>query len=54
MKRGIDTDREGPMRTVAPKVVKTALALRGLLFLGGVLSGAALLLAAITGKKNKP
>ena len=49
----MQTDREGPMRTVAPKVVKTALALRALLFLGGVVAGAALLLAAITEKKNK-
>jgi len=42
------------MRNVSPKIVKTALALRGLLFLGGVLTGAVMLLAAIGGKKNKP
>jgi hypothetical protein len=41
------------MRTVAPKIVKTAMALRGLLFLGGVLTGAVMLLAAIAGKKDK-
>ena len=41
------------MRTVAPKIVKTALVLRGLLFLGGVLTGAAMLLAAAR-RKDKP
>ena len=41
------------MRPVAPKVVKTALALRGLLFLGGVLTGAVMLLAAIAGNRDK-
>ncbi|MHB8837220.1 MAG: hypothetical protein ACYC9Y_16140 [Candidatus Methylomirabilia bacterium] len=41
------------MRPVAPKIVKTALALRGLLFLGGVLTGAVMLLAAIAGKKER-
>ena len=41
------------MRPTAPKIVKTALALRGLLFLGGVLTGAVMLLAAVTGKKHK-
>ena len=41
------------MRIAAPKIVKTALALRGLLFLGGVLTGAGLLLAALTGKQVK-
>jgi len=41
------------MRPVAPKIVKTALVLRGLLFLGGVLTGAVMLLAAIAGKKEK-
>ena len=41
------------MRPAAPKIVKTALALRGLLFLGGVLTGAAMLLAALAGKKEK-
>ena len=41
------------MRPVAPKIVKTAFAVRGLLFLGGVLTGAVMLLAAIAGKKEK-
>jgi hypothetical protein len=41
------------MRPTAPKIVKTALALRGLLFLGGVLTGVVMLLAAIPGKKDK-
>jgi len=41
------------MRAVAPKIVKTALALRGLLFLGGVLAGAAMFLATIADKKDK-
>ena len=41
------------MRTSAPRIVKTALALRGLLFLGGVLAGAVMLVAAIAGKKEK-
>lgn len=37
----------------APKIVTTALALRGLLFLGGVLSLAGMLLATLTGKNKK-
>lgn len=41
------------MRPAAPKIVKTGLVLRGLLFLGGVLTGAVMLLAAVTGKKNR-
>lgn len=41
------------MRPVAPKIVKTALALRGLLFLGGLLTGAVMLVAALAGKKDK-
>ena len=41
------------MRPVAPKIVKTALTLRSLLFLGGVLTGAAMLLAALAGTKDK-
>jgi hypothetical protein len=41
------------MRPAAPRIVKTALALRGLLFLGGMLTVAGLLLAAVTGKGNK-
>jgi hypothetical protein len=49
----MDKGREGAMRTTAPRVVTTALALRGLLFLGGVLTGAVMLLAAIAGKKGK-
>lgn len=39
------------MRPAATKIVTTALTLRGLLFLGGVLTGAAMLLAAVAGKK---
>jgi hypothetical protein len=42
------------MRTVAPEIVKTATILRGLLFLGGVLTGAALLLATLARPKDKP
>ncbi len=41
------------MRSVAKKTVTTALALRGLLFLGGVLTGAVMLVAAIAGNKKK-
>ena len=46
-------NREAPPSSAAPKVVTTALALRGLLFLGGVLTGAAMLLAAVAVKKDK-
>lgn len=41
------------MRTVSPKLVKTALALRGLLFLGGLLIGACALAAAHAEKKYR-
>ena len=51
--RASDESREGTLRAAAPKIVKTALALRGLLFLGGVLTGAVMLLAAIAGKTEK-
>ncbi len=41
------------MRTVSPKIAKTALAVRGVLFLGGLLLGAVALAAALAPKKQR-